>query len=120
MAANDLLDVDASGTVGKAKRNPITGEDASVEEGSDPVAGLVDNGAEESSVEEEAGHFGRPLVEEGFPSTVVNRALNRVCPISRSSALTHFLPSRNSNRVPLVLTYHPTSIHIQKIIRHHF
>eukprot|EP00061_Rhincodon_typus_P002826 g18565.t1 len=50
----------------------------------------------------------------GFPSTVVDRALNQVRPVSRTSAPTPSLSSRNSNRVPLVLTYHPTSIHIQK------
>eukprot|EP00061_Rhincodon_typus_P006658 g27528.t1 len=48
------------------------------------------------------------------------QGLNQVRPISRMSALTPFLPTRNSDRVPLVLTYHPTSIRIQKIIRHHF
>eukprot|EP00061_Rhincodon_typus_P015105 g42601.t1 len=60
------------------------------------------------------------FLNHGFPSTVVDRALNRVRPISRTSALNPSLPSRNSNGVPLVLTYHPTSIHIQKIIRRHF
>eukprot|EP00061_Rhincodon_typus_P013215 g39444.t1 len=64
------------------------------------------------------------FLNRGLPSTVVDRALNRVRPISCTSAL--FL-SRNSDRVPLVLTYrvllvltyHPTGIHIQEIIRHH-
>eukprot|EP00061_Rhincodon_typus_P000961 g13289.t1 len=51
----------------------------------------------------------------GFPSS-----LNQVRPISRTSALTPSLPSHNSDKVPLILTYHPTSIHIQKIIRCHF
>eukprot|EP00061_Rhincodon_typus_P000023 g10116.t1 len=60
------------------------------------------------------------FLNRGFPSTVVDRSLNRVQPISRTSALTHSLPSHNSDSVPLVLTYHPTSIHFQKIIRHHF
>eukprot|EP00061_Rhincodon_typus_P003771 g20928.t1 len=55
------------------------------------------------------------FLNRGFPSTVVDRDLNQVGPISRTSALTPSLPSLNSNRVPLVLTYHPTSIHIQKI-----
>eukprot|EP00061_Rhincodon_typus_P006321 g26853.t1 len=56
----------------------------------------------------------------GFPSTVVDRTLNRVRPISCTSALTFSFSSRNSNRVPLILTYHPTSIHIQKIFKCHF
>eukprot|EP00061_Rhincodon_typus_P008102 g30429.t1 len=54
---------------------------------------------------------------QGFPNSIVNRPLNQVQPISRTSALTLSLPSRNSDRVPLILTYHATSIHIQKIIR---
>eukprot|EP00061_Rhincodon_typus_P003138 g19383.t1 len=48
-------------------------------------------------------------------SSVVDCTFNQVRPISCTSALTLSLPSHNSNRVPLVLTYHPTSIHIQKI-----
>eukprot|EP00061_Rhincodon_typus_P002003 g16360.t1 len=60
------------------------------------------------------------FLNQGFPSTVVNRALNRVRPIFRTSTLTPSLPSYNNDRVPLFLTYHPTIIHIQKIIRRHF
>eukprot|EP00061_Rhincodon_typus_P000859 g13007.t1 len=60
------------------------------------------------------------FLTRGFPSSVVDRALNQVRPFSRTSALTPSLPSRNSDRVPFILTYHPTSIHIQKIIRRHF
>eukprot|EP00061_Rhincodon_typus_P000264 g11089.t1 len=55
------------------------------------------------------------FLNRGFPSSFVDGALNRVRPISRTSALTPPLPSRNSDGVPLILTYHPTSIHIQKI-----
>eukprot|EP00061_Rhincodon_typus_P009778 g33538.t1 len=54
------------------------------------------------------------FLNRGFPSTIVDRALNWVQPISLS------LPSHSSDRVPLILTYHPTSIHIQQIIRCHF
>eukprot|EP00061_Rhincodon_typus_P001343 g14516.t1 len=57
---------------------------------------------------------------QGFPSSVADRALNCVRPISRTSTLTPSLPSRNSDRIPHILTYHPSSIHIQKIIRSHF
>eukprot|EP00061_Rhincodon_typus_P003500 g20240.t1 len=60
------------------------------------------------------------FLNRGFPSSIVDRALNQVQPISGPSALTPSLPSRNSDRDPLNLTYHPTSIHIQKIIRYHF
>eukprot|EP00061_Rhincodon_typus_P001696 g15491.t1 len=60
------------------------------------------------------------FLNQGFPSSVVDRPLNQVRPISCTSTLTLSLPSRNSDRVPLIPTYHPTSIHIQKIIRHHF
>eukprot|EP00061_Rhincodon_typus_P005077 g24119.t1 len=49
-----------------------------------------------------------------------SRALNQVQPISRTSVLIPSLSSRNSDRVPLILTYHPTSIHVQKMIRRHF
>eukprot|EP00061_Rhincodon_typus_P003465 g20157.t1 len=59
------------------------------------------------------------FLNRGFPSTFVDRALNRVQPISRTSILIPSLPSRNSDRIPLILIYHPTSIHIQKIISSH-
>eukprot|EP00061_Rhincodon_typus_P000917 g13190.t1 len=60
------------------------------------------------------------FLKRGFPRSIVDRDLNQVRPISHTSALTPSLPSRNSDMVPLILTYHPTSIHIQKIIRRHF
>eukprot|EP00061_Rhincodon_typus_P010061 g34050.t1 len=60
------------------------------------------------------------FLNRGFRSTVVNRALDQLQPIFRSSTLTPSLPSRDSDKVPLILTYHPTSIHIQKTIRCHF
>eukprot|EP00061_Rhincodon_typus_P003566 g20404.t1 len=60
------------------------------------------------------------FLNQGFPSSVVDRALNQLQPISHTSALTPSLPSRNTDRVPLILSYHPTSIHIQKIIGCHF
>eukprot|EP00061_Rhincodon_typus_P010382 g34625.t1 len=37
-----------------------------------------------------------------------------------SSALTPSLPLLKSDRAPFILTYHPNSIHIQKIISCHF
>eukprot|EP00061_Rhincodon_typus_P002688 g18215.t1 len=60
------------------------------------------------------------FLNRGFPSSVVDRAFNWVQPISHTSVLTPSLPSHNSDRVTLTLTYHPTSSHIQKIIRCHF
>eukprot|EP00061_Rhincodon_typus_P007886 g30015.t1 len=65
VASNDLLYVDAGGMVGEDKGNPVavvggkrSGEGRSAGDGTDLVEGLVDNGAGESSVEEEGGHFG--------------------------------------------------------------
>eukprot|EP00061_Rhincodon_typus_P000623 g12247.t1 len=60
------------------------------------------------------------FLSRGFPSSVVDRALNQVQTISHTSALIPSLPFCNSDRGPLIFTYHPTSIHIQKIIRGHF
>eukprot|EP00061_Rhincodon_typus_P000870 g13041.t1 len=60
------------------------------------------------------------FLNRGLPSPIVDRALNQVRPISCTSAPTPSLPSHNSDRVPLILTYHSTRIHIQKIIRRHF
>eukprot|EP00061_Rhincodon_typus_P001637 g15350.t1 len=60
------------------------------------------------------------FLKRAFPSSVVDRALNRVQLISRTSALSPSLPSHNSDRVPPLLTYHLTGIHIQKFIRRHF
>eukprot|EP00061_Rhincodon_typus_P005908 g25990.t1 len=60
------------------------------------------------------------FLNRGFPSSIVDGALNQDRASSRNFALTPFLPSRNRDRVPLVLTYHPTNAHIRKIIRRHF
>eukprot|EP00061_Rhincodon_typus_P003211 g19545.t1 len=63
--ANDPLDVDAGGMVGEDKGDCYGGDGGSAGDGSDLVEGSVDNGAGESSVEEEGGHFGGSLVKVG-------------------------------------------------------
>eukprot|EP00061_Rhincodon_typus_P019051 g48490.t1 len=70
MTADDFLDVDTGGMVGKDKGNPIAvegrnrgGQGGCAGDGSDPVECCVDNAVGESSVEEDGGHFGRSLVE---------------------------------------------------------
>eukprot|EP00061_Rhincodon_typus_P015345 g42961.t1 len=82
MTSDDLLDVDAGGMVVKDKGNPITivggkrgGEGGSAGDGSDLVEGPVNNGAGESLVEEEDGHFGGSLVEVGFNTTYATEEL---------------------------------------------
>eukprot|EP00061_Rhincodon_typus_P003047 g19155.t1 len=76
--------------------------------------------SDEANFNKAASEMTTFFLNRGFPSSVINRALNQVRSISRTSALTPSLPSCNSDRVPLSLTYHPASIHIQKIIRRHF
>eukprot|EP00061_Rhincodon_typus_P008191 g30597.t1 len=68
MTANDLLDVDPGGMVGKDKGNPVAvagrkrgDEGRSAGGGSDLAEDSFNNGARESSVEEEGGHFGCSL-----------------------------------------------------------
>eukprot|EP00061_Rhincodon_typus_P002698 g18243.t1 len=80
----------------------------------------TDDIIDEANFDKEASEMSIFSLSQGFCNTVVDRALNRVRPISSTSALTPSLPSRNSDRIPLILTDHPTSIHIQKIIRYHF
>eukprot|EP00061_Rhincodon_typus_P011099 g35875.t1 len=52
-----------------------------------------------------------------FPSPMIHNAL--YC-ISHTYALKAPHPSNNKDRVPLVLTYHPTNLLIQRIILRHF
>eukprot|EP00061_Rhincodon_typus_P013753 g40325.t1 len=70
MMAQDPLELDTDGMVGKDKGYPITvvegkrgSEGRSVGDVSDLVEGPVDNGAGESLDEEEGGHFGSSLVD---------------------------------------------------------
>eukprot|EP00061_Rhincodon_typus_P010143 g34206.t1 len=53
-------------------------------------------------------------------STTDDKTFRRVRPISRTSALTPSFPFDKNDRVPLVLTYHPSGIHIHKIISCYF
>eukprot|EP00061_Rhincodon_typus_P013139 g39321.t1 len=78
MAADDLLDVDAGGIVGKDKGNHIAvaggkrgGEGRSAGNGSDLIEGPADNGAGESLIEEEGEHFGSFLIKVGLIGTYV-------------------------------------------------
>eukprot|EP00061_Rhincodon_typus_P010498 g34839.t1 len=73
MAANDPLDVDAGGMVGKDKGNPISvaggkreGEGQSARDVSDRVGGPVNNAVGEFSDEVEGGHFRGCLVKIGL------------------------------------------------------
>eukprot|EP00061_Rhincodon_typus_P002645 g18106.t1 len=76
--------------------------------------------SDEANFDKGASKMPTFFLNRGFPSSVVDRALNQVRPISRTSVLTSSLPSRNRDKVPFILTYHRTSIHIQKVIRCHF
>ncbi|XP_059832219.1 uncharacterized protein LOC132397440 [Hypanus sabinus] len=58
--------------------------------------------------------------QRGFPSSTINSALKHISPISRTSALTPSTRHPTRDRVPLVLTYHPTSLQVQHIILHNF
>eukprot|EP00061_Rhincodon_typus_P005689 g25515.t1 len=64
--------------------------------------------SDDANIDKGASETSTFFLNRGFPSTILNTTLNRIRPISCTSALTLSLPSRNSNRIPLVLTYHPT------------
>eukprot|EP00061_Rhincodon_typus_P001062 g13607.t1 len=98
MASDDLLNVDAGGI-------PFS-----------QFLRLRRICSNDTNFEKRASEMSTFFLNRGFPSSVVDRVLNQVQPISYTSALTPSLPSYNSDRAPLILTYHPTSIHIQKII----
>eukprot|EP00061_Rhincodon_typus_P011012 g35708.t1 len=76
LASYDPLDVDAGGMVAKNKGNPIAGaggnrkgEGGSLGDGSNPVEGPVNNGDEESLVEDGGEHLGGSLVKGGLIGT---------------------------------------------------
>ena len=56
----------------------------------------------------------------GYPSHVINSALKRITNISRPHALKVKNKSRNNERIPLTLTYHPLSLPVKKIIYDNF
>ena len=56
----------------------------------------------------------------GYPPHVINSALQRITNISRPDALKVKNKSRNNERIPLTLTYHPLSLPVKKIIYDNF
>eukprot|EP00061_Rhincodon_typus_P003301 g19755.t1 len=58
--------------------------------------------------------------DHNIPPSVVENALNCISCVPRISALTSPHPNKYKDRVPLVLKYHPTNLHIQRIILRHF
>eukprot|EP00061_Rhincodon_typus_P008309 g30816.t1 len=74
--------------------------------------------SDEANFDTGASEMSTFFLNRGFPSTIVNRALNWVRPISHSSTLTPSLPSHNKDKGNPIAIYHPTSNHIQKIISH--
>eukprot|EP00061_Rhincodon_typus_P002470 g17651.t1 len=71
--------------------------------------------SDEANFNKGASKLSTFFLNRRLPSTVVDWAFNQV---RHTSILTPSPPSCNSSRFPLVFTYHPTSIHIQKIISH--
>eukprot|EP00061_Rhincodon_typus_P016168 g44238.t1 len=58
--------------------------------------------------------------DRNFPPSVVENAFDRISCVSRTSALSSPPRNKNKDRIPLVLTYHPTNLQIQCIILCHF
>lgn len=56
----------------------------------------------------------------GYPSPVIDSAFKRITNIARSDALKVKNRSRNNERIPLALTYHPLSLPVKKIIYDNF
>eukprot|EP00061_Rhincodon_typus_P001575 g15178.t1 len=48
--------------------------------------------------------------DHNFPPPMIENALNRISCISLTSAFTSPPPNKNKDRIPLVLTYHPTNL----------
>eukprot|EP00061_Rhincodon_typus_P001840 g15930.t1 len=57
--------------------------------------------------------------DRNVPTLVVENTLHRISCISCTSALTSPVPATKI-KIPLVLTYHPTNLQIQRIILRHF
>eukprot|EP00061_Rhincodon_typus_P002734 g18324.t1 len=58
--------------------------------------------------------------DHNFPAPVIENALDRISCVSCNSVLTPPSPNKNKDRIPLVLTYHPTTFQIHRIILRHF
>eukprot|EP00061_Rhincodon_typus_P003410 g20017.t1 len=58
--------------------------------------------------------------DRNFPSAVVENALDRISCVSRNSSITPLPRNNNKDRIPLILTYHPTNLRMQRIILRHF
>eukprot|EP00061_Rhincodon_typus_P003427 g20062.t1 len=58
--------------------------------------------------------------DRNCPPSVVKNALDSISCVSCTSTLTSPTLNKNKDRIPLVLTYHSTSLHIQCIILRHF
>ncbi len=59
------------------------------------------------------------FVKRGYPEQVLDRALNSVSRVNRSRAMEKRVRN-TSDRVPLVLTYHPHNVAIQRILIRNF
>ena len=69
---------------------------------------------------EKAKEMSTFFMNNGYPSTVINDALQKVINISRQEALKNRKSNQTSERIPLILTYHPLAIPIKKIIYDNF
>ena len=69
---------------------------------------------------EKAKEMSTFFMNNGYPSTVINDAFQKVIKISRQEELKNRRSNQTSERIPLILTYHPLAIPIKKIIYDNF
>ena len=60
------------------------------------------------------------FTNNGYPSKVINDALEKVTKISRQEAMKPRRKNQTSERIPFTLTYHPLAIPVKKIIHKNF
>ena len=73
--------------------------------------------SKEGSFEKRIAEFKEQLLSRNYLPEVINQAIERIQGISRNEALKKVEKKKNSDRIPLVITYHPAMPHISSILR---
>lgn len=73
--------------------------------------------SKEGSFEKRTAEFREQLLSRNYLPEVINQAIERIQGISRNEALKKVEKKKNSDRIPLVITYHPAMPHISSILR---
>lgn len=76
--------------------------------------------SDDHDFEEKASEMKVFFMKRDYPQIVIDQALNKAKHLDRRSVLSYQSDRNDTDRIPLILTYHPTNITVKDVILKHY